>query len=106
MKELIDRANGRLVSLLVDYEKEYEQAKTKLQFHGEQRVYHATMEKYYTEQVEELEPLTNTRERAIEKAKKELENSKEFTEIRKKVKRKAADLLVDRMLKEMAKAGV
>ena len=106
MKDLVDRANGRLISLPIDYEKEYEEAKKKLQFHRERVCYHTTMEIYYTDQLEELEPLTDTKERAIARAKESLENSKEFTEIRKRVKRKAADLLVERMLKEIAKAGV
>jgi len=106
MKTLVERANGRLISLPIDYEKEYKEAKVKLQYHRERVCYHMSMESYYTEQLEELEPLTNVRERAIARAKKELENSKEFTEIRKKVKRKAADLLVERMLKEIARANV
>jgi hypothetical protein len=100
------RADGRLLSLPIDYEKEYKEAKSKLQFHRERVCYHTSMESYYSEQLEELEPLTDVRDKAIAKAKDELENSKEFQEIRKKVKRKAADLLVDRMLQEMAKAGV
>lgn len=106
MKALIDRANGRLIELPIDFEKEHEEAKQKLQFHSEQKHYHRTMEKYYEERVEELEPLTDYKERAIAKAKEELENSKEFMEIRKRVKKKAALHLVDKMLEELAKAGV
>ena len=106
MRDLIERANGRLISLPIDYEKAYEEAKQKLQFHRDRCCYHKSMEIYYSEQLEELEPLTNVRERAIERAKEELEKSKEFTEIRKKVKKKAALLLVDKMLEAMAKEGI
>jgi UDP-N-acetylmuramoylalanine-D-glutamate ligase len=108
MNELLEqykeeRRSSRLVKLPIDYEKEYITATDKLHYHTSQHNYHATMQKYYEEQVEELLPLTNVEERKlakIEKEKQARENSPEYIEMKKKIKKEANRLLVLRMLRQ------
>lgn len=103
---VLNELQGRYIGLPLDYEKEFAEAKKKLQYHEDQEVYHRATAQYYREQVEELEPLTNNRERAIARAREAMENSAEFMEIRKRVKKKAALSLVDKMLRDIAEAGI
>ncbi len=103
---VLNDLTGRYIGLPLDYEKEYHEAKKKLQYHEEQEVYHRATAQYYREQVEELEPLTDNRERAIVRAREAMEASEEFMEIRKRVKKKSALSMVDRMLRQIAEAGV
>ena len=108
MNELLEqykeeRRNGRLISLPINYEKEYVQAYEKLHYHTNQQQYHNTMTKYYEEQVEELLPLTNVEERRLAKIEKDKiarENSPEYIEMKKGIKKEANRLLVLRMLRE------
>ncbi len=97
---------SRQIGLPTDYEREYEEAKRKLQHHQDRENYHKALVSHYEQQVEELEPLTDARERWTEKAKKEHENSKEFVEVRKKIKRTKANALVDVMLNRIAQEDV
>ncbi len=97
---------SRYIPLPIDYEKEYQEAKSKLQHHRDRLSYHNALVSHYEQQVEELEPLTNARERWEERAKKEREGSEEFKSIRKKIKRKRAETLVDIMLQRIAQEDV
>lgn len=97
------RRNGRLISLPIDYEKEYITATDKLHYHTTQHHYHATMQKYYEEQLEELLPFTDIEEKRLAKQEKDREarlNSPEYKEMRKKIKKEKSRLLVERMLRE------
>ena len=97
---------SRQIGLPTDYEREYDEAKKKLQHHTERMSYHRALVSHYEQQVEELEPLTNARERWIAKSKKEQENSEEFVAVRKKIKRTKANALVDVMLNRIAQEDV
>ncbi len=108
MNELLEqvkeeRRNGRLISLPIDYEKEYKQAYEKLHYHTAQYQYHATMYKYYQEQVEELLPFTDVEEKRLAKIaedKRRRETTPEYIEMKKNIKRRKNNLLVERMLRE------
>lgn len=98
-----ERRDGRLISLPIDYEKEYKQAYDKLHYHTSQYQYHKTMYKYYQEQVEELLPFTNVEERHAARtaeAKRVRESTPEYIEMKKNIKRRKNNLLVERMLRE------
>ena len=89
------------MTLPMDYEKELKIAQDKLVFHQEQMDYHTACAIAMEEMVEDLIPFTNYYERAEERAKQNRASSKEITEIRKKVKKEKAKVLVDIMLERI-----
>ena len=97
---------SRYITLPIDYEKEFHEAKSKLQHHMDRVSYHKALVSHYEQQVEELEPLTDNYERGVERARKEREGSEEFIAVRKKIKRTKANALVDIMLRRIAQEDV
>jgi len=86
------------IGLPINYQKALKEQHNKLRFHKERFQYHKSMVSVCSQRVEELIPFTNWEEEVREKNRIAMESSKEFTEIRKKVKKKAALELVDIML--------
>lgn len=85
----------------IDYERELKIATNKLHYHEDQIAYHKAQAAAMRERIEEVEPLTNAWEREKQRAAENTRNSKEFQEIRKKVKKKRALTMVDIMLQRI-----
>jgi hypothetical protein len=98
--------NYKGLSLPINYEKELKIAQDKLVWHKERKSYHAACEKAMEEYIEDLIPFTDHEERVAQRNKEQLESSKEFTEIRKKVKKQSALAMVDSMLRQLAESDV
>ena len=97
--------DNRGIELPMNYEREYKIALDKLHFHERQLEYHRAMAQAMKERVEELKPLTNAHERALERAREAMEQSEEFQEIRKRVRKQSALTMVDLMLKRIEEQG-